>query len=284
MKKFILTFLVILFSFKTFSQNLKKVGKDSVDIDLLKIVNKSTYNIFSTYRKDEIPEFSKNIFSNHFLNDKSKDNITAYIKSVYEKFGLLSSYNVEQVLIDENSTLTFRIKVKFSKVDFYSEIRVKVNKTNKIDEIICKSFWYNKYYKVSENPLNALKEISSKNITKAKLFLEKTFKNCEKRNYLKLNNKIATNRLINSLTNKKIHDACLETKNRLGKLISYKLYEVLTDKKYQIIYRFKAIYEKEKTELRVYTTLQHKYSGIYIMKYWNDKFYAPSKLPKKEAK
>ena len=151
-------------------------------------------------------------------------------------------------------------------------------------KIIWKYFWYNKYYKVSENPLNALKEISSKNIIKAKLFLEKTFKNCEKRNYLKLNSKIATNRLVNSLTNKKIYDACLETKNRLGKLISYKLYEVLTDKKHQIIYRFKAIYEKEKTELRVYTTLQHKYSGIYIMKYWNDKFYAPSKLPKKEAK
>lgn len=103
-------------------------------------------------------------------------------------------------------------------------------------------------------------------IGNARQFAFTQLESCATGNYIPITTKIATPGFARKLTIQEMKPFCLKVNESFGKLLGLKIEQTLVYKK-TLIYRFKATYSKidHNPEIRVYSTLNHKYSGL-IMK------------------
>lgn len=118
-------------------------------------------------------------------------------------------------------------------------------------------------------------------IENAKTFAFSQLESCSTGNYIPITTKIATPGLARNLTLEEMKPFCAKVNKDYGKLLSLKIEQTRIYKK-TLIYRFKATYSKiEHTpEIRVYSTLKHKYSGFIMKPEYLEK-YTPFKLETK---
>lgn len=110
-------------------------------------------------------------------------------------------------------------------------------------------------------------------IENAKQFAFSQFNSCATGNYIPITTKVATPGLVRNLVLEEMKLSCTKINKDYGKLLSLKIDQTRIYKK-TLIYRFKATYSKiEHTpEIRVYSTLKHKYSGLIIKPEYLEKY------------
>ena len=110
-------------------------------------------------------------------------------------------------------------------------------------------------------------------IENARAFAFSQFESCSTGNYIPITTKIATPGLARNLVLEEMKLSCTKINKDYGKLLSLKIEQTRIYKK-TLIYRFKATYSKiEHTpEIRVYSTLKHKYSGLIIKPEYLEKY------------
>jgi hypothetical protein len=117
-------------------------------------------------------------------------------------------------------------------------------------------------------------------IQKATEFAKTQFESCKTQNYVPITKDIAEAWLVRNLTVEVTKKSCAEINEKYGDLINLKIEQTLFYKK-EYIYRFKAKYSKtnEFCEIRVYSNLDHKFTGLIIKKLWTDVYtkYNPGK-------
>ncbi len=110
-------------------------------------------------------------------------------------------------------------------------------------------------------------------IQKATEFAKSQFESCKTQNYIPITKDIADPWLVRNLTVEVTKNSCAEINEKYGDLIELKIEQTLLYKK-NYIYRFKAKYSKndEYREIRVYSNLDHKFTGLIFKRLWADKY------------
>jgi hypothetical protein len=279
--------LILLFVFSSqLSAQIEVINKDKLDAGLLNRIHEFVYETFSDCHLGKIPKLnSKTATTNFLAAHKDSEKVKSYCEEVYEIFGSLINISLIEILTVKSNTF-FRYKAEYEKIDRYTEIRVSINENGQYNSLILKPYWFDSFYRGDNNaPFRKVSfdSIETKYIDRATDLLKSVYNSCESSNFLKLTDEIATRRLINSLTDKKIIESCKTRNDDLGQLIDYELIEIMTDDQSRYIYRFKAEFSKlnYQFEIVVSTNLQSKLSGISERK-WHKKFYDLNKEPKEE--
>lgn len=115
--------------------------------------------------------------------------------------------------------------------------------------------------------------ISEANKANARQFAETHFNACTTGKYVPLTTATAIPELVRSLTVADMQKACAEINASYGQLVSLRLKQILTTRK-TYIYRYMATYSKttEPQEIRVYTSMKHKFSGLIFKPQWTDEY------------
>ena len=108
-------------------------------------------------------------------------------------------------------------------------------------------------------------------IQKATEFAKSQFESCKTQNYIPITKDIAEPWLVRNLTVEVTKKSCAEINEKYGDLINLKIEQTLFYKK-KYIYRFKAKYSKtnEYCEIRVYSNLDHKFTGLIFKRLWTN--------------
>jgi len=127
----------------------------------------------------------------------------------------------------------------------------------------------------------AINSVDNKQKKNAYNFAYGIFNGCKTNKFPKLTISNSTDRLINLLTQDLLKSTCTKINESSGELKEMNLIEILVDKNSNMIYRYKADYEKKKdtAEIRVYTNSRNQFSGIIIRPKWFDKYYEKDKYP-----
>ncbi|UOX32253.1 hypothetical protein LXD69_09320 [Flavobacterium sediminilitoris] len=128
-------------------------------------------------------------------------------------------------------------------------------------------------YNCSSTTTTIPNKLDSIYIINAKNFAFTQFESCSTGNYIPITNKIATPNFARKLTINNLAESCVKINDRFGTLLNLEIQQALIYKK-TLIYRFKATYSKIKhnPEIRVYSTLEHKYSGLIIKPKYLEKY------------
>jgi hypothetical protein len=280
MKKVLLFFLILIYSQNSVCQ-LKKVSVKTIEKSIAMRTKTFAFETFAAQNTKSFPKLSASTASKSLLSKYNYKTYSEYISTISKTYGSLLKVEFTEALKDTKRNLIFRYKAYYEKTDDVAEIRVYLNPENKFDYILFKPVWFDKYYAANEKaPLNKI-ETDSTHTSNAHEFVDRTFNNCSKGNFLKLTTVNATRRLANSLTTEKLNAACDTLTKDFGKLIDFNLIEILSDN-YRIIYRYKAKFEKTKhfLELRTSTNMEHKFMGIYCKDKWFDKYYEDTEEPR----
>lgn len=273
--KFLLSFLAFLTTV-TLTAQLKQIPLDSIAISIKQNTETFAFRTYNSCQSNQLPKLNNKNATQNFIEKYKSEKVFLNCTEINKKSGKLKKLHLQEVLKDSASNYIFRFKAFYEKTEEVREIRVYTNSEFKFDGIIHNPWYYNKYYKFGEKAifykLN-LDTLNKKYIANAYEFADKTFRNCQEGNFLKLTQENATKRLENSLTTEKLVKACNEVYSKFGNLISLDLFEVLSDG-YRIIYRYKAKYKKVANfrEIVIMTNLEHKFGAIYINDNWNDTF------------
>ena len=110
-------------------------------------------------------------------------------------------------------------------------------------------------------------------IQRATDFAKTQFESCITGKYVPITKDIATPWLVREWNEEEERKTCQEINERFGNLTELKIAKTQYYKE-SYIYRFKAKYSKlnEYSEIRVYTTLDHKFSAYIIKEVWLDKY------------
>jgi hypothetical protein len=280
--------IIILFLF--FCQNsacqLKKVSIDSIEKSILKRTKSFAFDTYNAQQEKSLPKLSKSIATKRALELYKYKNFSEQITAISETYGSLLKVDfIEELKNDKLNYFIFRFKAYYKLTDNIAEIRVYLNSENKIDGITFRQIWYDKYYKENEMPpLNSI-EIDSIHKAKAYEFANRTFKDCSKGDFLKLTTDNAVTGLMKVLTIQKLKNSCEKLTKEFGNVIDFNLVEILSDN-HRIIYRYKAKYTKTQSflEFKVYTNMEHKFTGIWCEDKWLDKFYEIDKTSKNASR
>lgn len=110
-------------------------------------------------------------------------------------------------------------------------------------------------------------------IENAKQFAFSQFESCTTGNFIPITTKIATPEFAKKLTLGVMKPFCAEVNESNGTLLKLEIQQTLIYKK-TLIYRFKATYSKidYNPEIRVYSTLENKYSGLVLKREYLEKY------------
>jgi hypothetical protein len=110
-------------------------------------------------------------------------------------------------------------------------------------------------------------------IQRATDFAKAQFECCMTDKYVPITKDIATPWLVREWNEEEERKTCQEINERFGNLTELKIAKTQYYKE-NYIYRFKVKYSKlnEYSEIRVYTTLDHKFSAYIIKEVWLDKY------------
>lgn len=117
---------------------------------------------------------------------------------------------------------------------------------------------------------SALDPIHIQNATN---FAKEQFESCMTGKLVPITKEKATPWLVREWNEKDERETCQKINERFGDLIEFKIAQTATYKN-TYIYRYKATYSKleKPAEIRVYTTLEHKFAGYIIKEVWQDKY------------
>ncbi|MEZ4841912.1 MAG: hypothetical protein R2821_10510 [Flavobacteriaceae bacterium] len=274
-----LLFLVII-NFST--AQVKEVDKDSIDSALVTKTYKFAFNTYNACENGNFPILNTEIATERFIKTYNSQKMISYCESIYNAYGKLTKISLSEIL-NNNSNLILRYKAKYERIERFTEIRVYINKQNRFSGITSKPYWYNEYYEWNENPTFKrvkLDSLEKDDIKRASDFVFSTF-NCDKDKFMNLTDEIATKGMILFLTDEELLKNCEQRERELGKLIEFKLSEVLTDEENRILYRYKSkFYKSDKSyEILVTCDLNNRFMGIF-RRDWFDEFYELNQEPK----
>ena len=276
-KKFFQISLV--FIFICFAQNsvaqYSKIDISSISDDTKNDIYNFVYNSFTTC--SETPIITSKNSTSRFRKNFTKNKISSYCSWFTERFG-----EIEEVLLAEvvyrNENQVFRYKVARTKSDWYSEIRISVNKKGKLDWINSKGFWADWYYEWGENPkpFRVDKTLLNDSIVKQnKEFALKSYSICEASEIYEVNETNAIYRSIRKGWKAEMLKECDSVKAKNGNFKNLMFEEFLTDSISTKIYRYKVDFDElnKPSEIRVYSKLNDKYTGIFVVDVWYDKYF-----------
>ena len=284
MKKILFIVLLIFCSQNSVCQ-LKKVSIDLIEKSILKRTQTFAFKTYNAYDEKSLPKLSASIATKRTLELYKYKIFAEQLGAISNKYGSLLKVELIEALKTEKLNFILRYKAYYSMTDYIPEIRVYLNSEYKIDGIIFKSVWFDEYYtQYGMPPLNKI-EIDSIHKSNAYEFANRTFKDCSKNDFLKLTTANASKGLANSLTIQKLQSSCEQLTKEFGEVAEFNLVEILSDN-YRIIYRYKAKYTKtnDLLEFRVYTNMEHKFTGIWCEDNWLDKFYEDKQTPKSASR
>lgn len=116
-------------------------------------------------------------------------------------------------------------------------------------------------------------KLDATQIANAKQFAFSQFESCRTGNYIPITTEIATPWLSREYTLAVMKESCVKINETFGTLVELKIEQTLIYKK-TLIYRFKATYTKieHHPEIRVYSTLDNKYSGLILKPEYLEKY------------
>jgi len=202
-----------------------------------------------------------------------------------ERYGIVENSELIEAYKNGNFTI-YRFKLKRSITEWDLKIRVVLDNKNRLAGIRSKEYWSDKFYPRYENL--PIKKIDTSNIDKAALKLNHSFalKSYQKREPPEMLVADATNAIHRSLRkdwNKNLQMECDSVKSKNGNLSSFKFVELYSDSVSRYIHRYKVQFEKLKkpSDIRVYSKLNDKFMGFFVVDVWYDKYYEFDKAKSK---
>lgn len=275
MRVFLIFFLVCLFSICSFGQSEYR----ELSIENLK-ERDFVYDFLKTVyidKKEPIlnPRNSKASFRTRF---KEYDVVKQSIETE-KNYGIVTELKLIKIQQIENSKQkVFRYKYRRTYFDRDFEMRVFLNEKNKIIGLITMPFWSDKFYKWNEKPVIKSLDTSLLQINFKKNNFDLAFRSynkCHIDEFHELNEENTTYRSLKSDWKKRWLKECDSIKVKNGNVSNLKFQEFLTDSLSQNIYRYKVNFSKleKPSEIRIYSSLTDKYTGIFVIDIWYDKYY-----------
>lgn len=275
-----------------------------INYTFLMIIGLLTNQAFAQYSKIElssIPEAKKNEV-HEFLNkaivncDKTETlkltskNATSRFKKFYKdgklktgcywyskRYGVVESVELMGA-IQRKEYQVLRYKVKRKLAEWDSEIRIFLDDKAKLAGLGAKDYWSDTYYDRGDNP--ELKKIDTITIDQSilarnKSFALKSYQTCESSQMFVVNDENAIHRSLRNDWNGKLLIECDSIKRKNGALSNFRFMELYSDAVSTNVYRYKVQFDKliKPSEIRVYSKLNDKYMGIFVIDVWYDKFY-----------
>nr|WP_321235416.1 hypothetical protein [uncultured Psychroserpens sp.] len=236
------------------------MNKTLVDCNTIETLKLTSRNSTSRFRK-------------FFTEDRLLERCNWYA----DRYGAIETTELIEAIQDEDFTI-FRFKVKRSKAEWYTEMRVVLDEREKLAGIRTKDYWSDTFYSRKENP--TIKKIDTSQVDKAILelnrsFALKTYQTCESSQMFVVNETNAIHRSLRNDWNKNLLIECDSIKRKNGALSDFKFVEFYSDSISRHIYRYKVQFDKliKPSEIRVYAKHNDKYMGIFVIDVWYDKYY-----------
>lgn len=194
-----------------------------------------------------------------------------------KNYGKISSLELAAI-VKKNSNYFLRYKVKRSKTDWFSEIRVILNKKNKAVGLIQKNYWSDRIYGYNER-LKPFKieanKLNDSIIEQQQYLINKSYTKCIESEIF--------NDTIQKILNISVKDrwknntlkGCKEIKKKLGNISNISFKEYYTDSIAYNRYRYKVQFDslKKPSEIRLYARLNNTYTGLFVIDVWYDDYF-----------
>ncbi|NCP61329.1 MAG: hypothetical protein GW839_13660 [Flavobacteriales bacterium] len=282
--------LLLLFSGEAnfFAQN-KKIIIDSIAAKVKEDVYKFSFLSYTACESNEFPKLDSINSELRFRMAYENGRILKNCFWFTERYGSIVKMNLKEVIIDENKNKIFRYLVNRSKSDSFSEIRTTINDKGKFISIINKTYWSDILYKYNENP--KLDQVSTELLNdsilaKNKEFAFKAYNKCIDTEIFKNDLSNTTYRSFRKNWKTSLMLECDSIKKKNGDFKNLRLADYLTDSVSTKIYRYKVNFDKleRESEIRIYSAINDKYSGIFVIDVWYDGYFDFKEAVEKASK
>ncbi|MCX7549720.1 hypothetical protein [Xanthomarina sp. F2636L] len=279
---FCILFILILLAQSSYSQ-YAKIDLSSISEDKKNEVYNLAYQILTTC--NEAPKLKSKNATLNFRKYYDEVRLARNCKWQEERYGDVTSVVLEEVIF-RNDKNVYRYKVKRSKADWLSEIRIFIDEKGKYSSINTKNYWADKFYSWSDNPKPIVVNtelVDDSIIKRNNEFALKSFDICEETELYSLNETNAIYRTIREVRKKQMLEQCRSIKRKYGNFKNLKFIEYLTDSISLKIYRYQVDFDslKKPSEIRIYSRLNDKYSGIFVLDVWYDQYFSLKKANEK---
>ncbi|TYA59063.1 hypothetical protein [Formosa maritima] len=267
--------VLILLTQSSFSQ-YSKIDLSTISEEKKQEVYEFVYQALTTC--DEAPSFTSKKTTYDFRKFYDDNKISSHCKWQEERYGSIASIILDEVIF-RNDKEVFRYKVKRSKADWLSEIRIFIDKKGRFTSINTKSYWSDTFYTWGEHPKPFVVDISivqDSIVKQNNEFALKSYNLCENSEIFELNETNAIYRTIRKDWKKYMLKECDSIKQTHGNFKKLQFSQYLTDSIGFKVYRYQVDFDKMKkpSEIRIYSKLNDKYSGIFVVDVWYDKYFS----------
>lgn len=226
--------------------------------------------------EEKFSKLPSKITTSRFRKRFTEEKVSSRCQWFVERYGVIEEMSLTQV-IEKNNYRIFRYKIKRSMADWYSEIRVFLNTKGKIDILGLKGYWSDVFYDYKEHPKVSKVDPSQLNqsiLKKNDEFAFRSYHKCEPSKLYIVDSTNAIYRSIRESWKNKMMVECDSIKRKNGDFNEVEFVESLTDSVSNKIYRYKVKFNKldQASEIRIYSSLSDKYTGIFVVDVWYDKY------------
>ena len=271
-----LNYLNIIFACVIFTQVSFSQDKN---IKVYNFVNKLLTNC------SEVPKLTSKNATSSFRKYYDNGKLSNYCRWSTERYGEVTNITLQEVLLRNNKEV-YRYKVKRDKADWFFEIRIFLDDKDKFYSINSKSYWSDTFYAWGEDPKYVATDTTT--IDQAILkqnheFAFKSYNICEASEIFDVNETNGIYRSIRKGWKKEMLEECQSIKTTHGNFKNLEFQQYLTDSVSGKIYRYKVQFDKLKqpSEIRIYSRLNDKYSGIFVIDVWYDTYVSLKKAREK---
>ena len=273
MSKFCVCTLFLLLSVFALGQN-QVVSIDDVSEPAKE---KSKNFVLEIFKNKKLPKLSGKDASSYFRKKYKEVDILKAAKLYDYSYGEIVKLDLQEIISD-NKIKWLRYTVKRTKSKRLFEIRMGLDKKEKFAAIVYKPFWSDRFYGFSEYPKFKPMDLSTVDSifkVQSKDFAFRSYNRCNNDSLFKIDSTNTVYRTLKVGFNELQLKECDSIKNKNGNFKNIELLQAHTDSIYTNIYRFKINFEKlqRPSEIRVYTNLENKFKGVFVIDVWFDKFY-----------
>lgn len=284
MDKFIRSYIVaLILCFNVlfcFSQQTN-IPLSDVDSELRAKVYTHAFKIFTAKRLNDLPELSSKDFSKYYIREFANVSYELVNDNWYKKrYGDVKRLKLVEVVKGERERKIFRYKTSYTKVDYDSEIRFIVNKVDQIIGFYRFYFWSDDMFQKRPKLERITKDrLDSLVLDQHQTLAFKTYNSCKKEEMFLHTKENTTQESIDAGMRELNLEECDSIKQKNGDFKNLRFVELLKDDYFTRVYRFKLNFDnlEQDSEIRIYCDSEDKYTGIFVVDEWFDKYYGLNK-------